>query len=52
MQMNELFVKMSIPEARNAANQGLLVQWRPDPSLPEAEQYAMVFVPKEGFEIK
>jgi len=54
MQKNEHFVKVSIPTAHAvlAHNDGTLIHWRPDETLPEEEQYAYIFNPVEGFEIK
>lgn len=34
--------RVSIPEARELAKRGVYLKWRPDESLPEDQQYALV----------
>jgi hypothetical protein len=39
--------RVNIPEARIMANRGVYLKWRPDTSLPEEQQYAVVLYDPE-----
>jgi hypothetical protein len=39
--------RVSIPEAREMSNRGVYLKWRPDSTLPEDQQYAVVLYDPE-----
>ena len=39
--------RVNIPEAREMLNRGVYLKWRPDSSLPEDQQYAVVLYDPE-----